>query len=61
MKRQEDGWLDIIRKPILITSTSASFHQSSIRGQSLLIVRNPGEESRLGLDGPTNLDYQIDG
>ena len=61
VKRQEDGWLDAVREPTLRTSISASFHWSSIGDRSLLIVRNPREESRLGLDRPAGLDYRPDG
>ena len=61
VKRQEDGWLDVVREPTLRTSISASFHWSSIRGQSFSIVRNPGGESKLGLDSPAGLDCQPDG
>ena len=61
MKRQEDDWLDAVREPTLRMSTSASFHQSSIGDQSLSIVRDPGKESRLGLDGPVSLDCRPDG
>ena len=58
VKRQEDGWLEIVRKPTIGTSTSASFHSSSIRGRFFSIVCNLGGESRLGLDGPASLDCQ---
>ena len=42
-------------------SISAFFNRSSIEDQFLLIVCNPGEECRPGLDGPTGLDWQLDG
>ena len=62
VKRQEDGWLDAIRKPTLKTSTSASFHQSFIGGQSLSIVSNLNTgKSRLGVDGLASLDCWPDG
>ena len=61
VKRQEDGWLDAVREPIFRMSTSVSFYWSFIGGQSLLIVRNLGGESKLGLDGLASLDYQPDG
>ena len=61
MKRQEDGWLDAVREPTLRTSTSASVYWSSIGGRSLSIVRDPRGEFKLGLDGPTGLDCQLDG
>ena len=60
VKWQEDGWLNAVSEPTLRTSISTSFHWSSIGGQSLLIVRNPGGESRLGLDGSASLDCRLD-
>ena len=62
VKRQEDGWLDAVRKPIPRMSTSAFFYQSSIGGRSLLIVSNlNGRESRLGLDSLAGLNCHPDG
>ena len=62
MKWQEDSWLVAVREPTFRTSTSAFFHQSSIGDQSLLIISDLNRrESRLGLDGPADLDCRLDG
>ena len=50
VKRQKNGWLDAVKKPTLKTLTSAFFHQSSIEDRSFSIMRDLGQESRLGLD-----------
>ena len=61
VKQQKDGWLDAVRKHTLRTSTSASFHWSSIANRSFSIVHDPEEKSRLGLDSSSSFDYQPDG
>ena len=60
MKRQEDGWLDAVKKSTFRKSILVSFYQSSIRDQFLSFVHNLGEESRLGQDSSANLDCRPD-